>query len=63
MIAVFHSSWLLLTRAATRAINLFSLLRDSFVEGRQTRDKLDAELLQGRYRFSSKNDDDLPIVL
>ena len=62
MNAVVHSSWLLLGRAAARALNLFSLLRDSFVEARQARTRIEAELFRGRYRVSSKNDDDLPIV-
>ena len=62
MIAVTHSCWLLLRNAAARALNLFSLLRDSFVEARQTRARIEAELFRGRYHVSSKNDDDLPLV-
>lgn len=62
MIAIAYSSWLLLRKAASRALNLFVPLRDSFVEARQARTTLEAELFHGRYRLSSKNDDDLPIV-
>ena len=62
MIAVVHSSWLLLSRLAARALNLLSLLRDSFVEARQAGTRIEAELFRGRYHVSSKNDDDLPII-
>jgi len=62
MIAVTHSSWLLLRSATARALNLFSLLRESFIEARQARARIEAELFRGRYHVSSKNDDDLPIV-
>jgi hypothetical protein len=62
MIAVTRSSWLLLRSAAARALNRFSLLRESFVEARQARTRIEAELFRGRYYVSSKNDDDLPIV-
>jgi len=49
-------------KAAATALNLFSLLRDSFVEARQAQTTLEAELFQGRCHLSSKNDDDLPII-
>jgi hypothetical protein len=62
MIAVTHSSWLLFRSATARALNFFSLLHESLVEARQARTKIEAELFHGRYRVSSKNDDDLPIV-
>ena len=62
MNAVAHSSWLLLGRAAARCLDLFSLLRNSFVEAREARNRFETEVFQGRYRLSSKNDDDLPIV-
>lgn len=62
MIAVIHPVWLLLCRAGAKALTIFSLLHDSFVEARQARTTLEAELFRGCYRLSSKNDDDLPIV-
>jgi hypothetical protein len=62
MIAVIHPSWLLLSKAGAKALALFSLLHDSFVEARQARTTLEAELFRWQYRLSSKNDDDLPIV-
>lgn len=46
----------------SRAIGLFSLLRESFVEEHQAQARIEAELFRGRYHMSSKNDDDLPIV-
>ena len=49
-------------KAAASALNLFTLLRASLVEARQARIRLEADLFRGRYRVSSKNDDDLPIV-
>ena len=62
MTAVIHSSQLLLRRAGAKALTLFSLLHESFVEARRARTMLEAELFRGQYRLSSKNDDDLPIV-
>ena len=62
MVVFIHAVRMLLGRIVARAIGLFSILRDSFVEARQARTTLEAELFQGRYRLSSKNDDDLPIV-
>jgi hypothetical protein len=44
------------------ALDLFDLLRESFVEARQARSRIEAELFRGRYHVSSKNDDDLPLV-
>ena len=61
--AVFiHAARLVMGRVVARAMGLFSILRDSLVEARQARTTLEAELFRGRYRLSSKNDDDLPIV-
>jgi hypothetical protein len=62
MIAITHSSWLLLRSVGVKALNLFLLLRQSFAEARQARARIEAELFRGRYHVSSKNDDDLPIV-
>ena len=45
-----------------RAADLFSLLRETIAEVRENRRQLEAELFRNRYRISSKNDDDLPIV-
>ena len=62
MIGIVHASGLVVGKVAARTLNLFSILRDSFVEARQARVSLEADLFHGRYRLSSKNDDDLPIV-
>ena len=62
MVVFIHAARLLMHRVVAQAIALFSILRNSFVEARQARTTLEAELFQGRYHLSSKNDDDLPIV-
>jgi hypothetical protein len=62
MTAFVHSSRTFVGRTIAKALNLFLLLRDAFIEAHQTRSRIEAELFRGRYRHSSKNDDDLPIV-
>ena len=62
MFAFIHTARRILGRAVARGFNLFALLRDSLAEAHQVRAKLEAELFRGRYRLSSKNDDDLPAV-
>ena len=62
MVVFIHAVRMLIGGAAARALNLFSLLRESLVEARQAQTRIEAELFRGRYHVSSKNDDDLPIV-
>ena len=62
MVVLIHAVRMLMGRAVARAIGLFSLLRESFVESCEIRTRIEAELFRGRYHGSSKNDDDLPIV-
>ena len=62
MTAFAHTTWQVMERSATRLRSLYSLLHDAFVEAREARIKLEAELYRDRYRWSSKNDDDLPLV-
>jgi hypothetical protein len=45
-----------------RVSDFFSLLRETITEVRENRRQLEAELFRNRYRISSKNDDDLPII-
>ena len=62
MMAFAHTAWMVVEGAAARTWHVFSLLHDALVEARQTRTRLEADLFRNRYRLSSKNDDDLPIV-
>jgi hypothetical protein len=62
MFSSVHATRLLMRRVVEGGFNLVARLRDAFVEARQARIKLEAELFRGRYHLSSKNDDDLPIV-
>ena len=62
MFTFVHAVRLFVRRVAASGFNLVSRLRDAFIEARQARIKLEAELFRGRYHLSSKNDDDLPIV-
>jgi hypothetical protein len=62
MVTFAHAARLIAGEAATRVLRLVSHLRDALVEAHQVRARLEAELFRGRYRLSSKNDDDLPIV-
>ena len=62
MFSSVHATRLLMRRVIAGGFNLVARLRDAFVEARQARIKLEAELFRGRYHLSSKNDDDLPIV-
>jgi uncharacterized protein YqgV (UPF0045/DUF77 family) len=48
--------------AFASAIDLLSRLHETMIEVRTQRAILEAELFHGRYRLSSKNDDDLPII-
>ena len=51
-----------IARAFTRGFHLLSRLHETIIEVRTQRAILEAELFHGRYRLSSKNDDDLPII-
>jgi hypothetical protein len=62
MFTFVHGVRLLVGRTIASGFNLVSHLREAFVETRQARARLEAELFRGRYHLSSKNDDDLPIV-
>jgi len=46
----------------TRALDLLARWRQTMVEVRASRVKLESELFRNRYHISSKNDDDLPVV-
>ena len=62
MIAFARASQRLVSRTVAKAFDLLVRLRDVMVEVRENRRKLETELFRNRYRHSSKNDDDLPIV-
>jgi hypothetical protein len=62
MVDFVHASERLVGRAAAGALDLVSHMRKAITEVREQRRKLEAELFRNRYRISSKNDDDLPIV-
>ena len=49
-------------RAAVKSARLFIHAVDAIAEARMQRAKLEAELYRNRYRHTSKNDDDLPVV-
>ena len=57
-----HVAGFFVVRAVARGLNLLAHLRDALVEARRVRLSLDAQLLRSRYRPSSKNANDLPIV-
>ena len=48
--------------AIVRGARLFSHAVEAIAEARMQRAKIEAELYHNRYKHSSKNDDDLPIV-
>ena len=51
-----------LRHAFRRAIKLLVHMIDAIAEARMHKAAIEAELYRNRYRHSSKNDDDLPIV-
>ena len=51
-----------IAEAFARGLRLMSRLHETIIEVRTQRAILEAELFHGRYRLSSKNDDDLPII-
>jgi hypothetical protein len=62
MITFIHAVGTHFARAFARGLHLLSCLHDSIIEARTQRAMLEANRFHGRYRPSSKNDDDLPIV-
>jgi len=52
----------LLRHAINRGIKLLGHMIDAVAEARMHKAAIEAELYRNRYRHSSKNDDDLPIV-
>jgi hypothetical protein len=62
MTTFVHSAGLHLVALLARVRQLLWNLHEAFVEARQQRAILEAELFCGQCRLSSKNDDNLPIV-
>ena len=62
MSTFMHAVGAHIARAFARGFRLLSRLHETIIEVRTQRAVLEAELFRGRYRLSSKNDDDLPIV-
>lgn len=51
-----------ISRTAAEIADLFLRASNTLVEARMQRALIEAELYRNRYRHTSKNDDDLPIV-
>lgn len=51
-----------LQKAIASVAKLFAHVMEAIAEARMHRAMTESELCHGRYRLSSKNDDDLPIV-
>ena len=49
-------------KATVKSARLFMHAVDAIAEAKMQRAKIEAELYRNRYKHSSKNDDDLPIV-
>jgi hypothetical protein len=62
LIAWLRPAKRLLRRVAAKAGSIGARLLRACIEHRVSRAALEAELYRGRYKHSSKNDDDLPIV-
>jgi hypothetical protein len=62
MSTFMHAVGTLIASAFARCLHLLSRLHETIIEVRTQRAILETELFHGRYRLSSKNDDDLPIV-
>jgi hypothetical protein len=62
MSTFMHAVGTHVARVFARGLQLLSRLHETIIEVRTQRAILEAELFHGRYRLSSKNDDDLPIV-
>jgi len=62
MSTFIHAVGTHIARVFARGLQLLSRLHETIIEVRTQRAILETELFHGRYRLSSKNDDDLPIV-
>ena len=62
MIALVHTARLLVGTIVARGLRFFSLVRDTLIEARQDRIKLEAELSRRRDPPPSKKAGDGPIV-
>jgi hypothetical protein len=49
-------------RAAVKSVRLFMHAVEAIAEARMQRAAIEAELYRNRYKHSSKNDDDLPVI-
>jgi len=52
----------IITRVIRKVTSLIWHFLEALAEARKQRALIEAQLYRGRYRISSKNDDDLPIV-
>jgi hypothetical protein len=62
MLTLINTISVAIARMLVRAAPLLSNLQCRFAQARAERARVEAELFQGRYHLSSKNDDDLPLV-
>ena len=66
MLVLVHAIARAIARTAAAAAPLWSKwwsnVRRRLAQARADRARVEAELFQGRYHLSSKNDDDLPLV-
>ena len=62
MIALVHVGGRFANRILATVFDVAARWRETAVEVRVTKRKLEAELFRNRYHMASKNDDDLPIV-
>jgi hypothetical protein len=62
MLVLINTIALAIGRTLAGAASLLSRLQGTVAQARAERARVEAELFQGRYHLSSKNDDDLPLV-
>jgi hypothetical protein len=62
MLALIRPAAVLIARMLAGAGLLLSRVQQSLALASADRARIEAELFQGRYHLSSKNDDDLPLV-
>jgi hypothetical protein len=62
MLVLVHAIARAIARTAATAAPWWSNVRRRLAQARADRARVEAELFQGRYHLSSKNDDDLPLV-
>ena len=62
MLVLINTISVAIGRAVASAASLLSHLPSTVAQARADRARVEAELFQGRYHLSSKNDDDLPLV-